>query len=76
MQECRTVENIETVRLSVIEDPKKSYRKRAQALNMKPTSLLTIQRKDFKKIPYKCHTVQNHLHKNFFPNYNELFNQY
>lgn len=57
-KECRTVENIETVRLSVIEDPKKSYRKRAQALNMKPTSLLTVLRKDLKFIPYKCHTVQ------------------
>ena len=53
-KECRTV--AETVRLSVIEDPKKSYRKRAQALNMKPTSLLTILRKSFKKFPYKCHS--------------------
>ena len=46
----RTVENTETDRLSVIEGPKKSYRKRAQALNMKPTSLLTIVRKDIKLI--------------------------
>ena len=44
------MENIETARLSLIEDPKESYRKRAQALNMNPTSLLTILRKDFKKI--------------------------
>ena len=57
-KEYRTVEHSETVRLSVIEDPKKSYWKRAQALNMKPTSLLTILRKDLKLIPYKCHTVQ------------------
>ena len=53
-----TVENIETVRLSVIEDPKNSYRKRAQALNMKPTFLLTILKKDLKLISYKCHTFQ------------------
>ena len=31
IKECH---NIETVRLSVIEDPKKSYRKRAQTLNI------------------------------------------
>ena len=31
---------------------------RAQALNMKQISLLTILRKDLKLIPYKCHTVQ------------------
>ena len=53
------MEKIETIRLSVIEDPKKSYRKRAQALNMKPTSLLKILRKDFKNfrinaILYSC----------------------
>ena len=57
-KECGTVENIETVRLSVIEDPKKSYRKRVQALNMKLTSLLTILRKDLEKIMYKCHIIQ------------------
>ena len=44
-KECRTVE---TVRLSVIEGLKKSYRKRAQTLNIKPVSLLTILRKDLK----------------------------
>ena len=53
-----TVENIGTVRLSVIEDPKKSYRKCDQTLNTKPSSLLTILRKDLKFIPYKYHTVQ------------------
>ena len=51
------MENIETVWLSVIEDSKKSYRKRAQALNINPTSLLTILRKECIKILYKCHTV-------------------
>ena len=34
-EKCRTVENIETVRLSVIGDPKKSYWKRAPALARK-----------------------------------------
>ena len=55
---CRTVKNIETVRLSVIADPKKSHRKLAQALNMKPTSLLTVLRKNFQLILYACHTLQ------------------
>ena len=55
-KECHTVENIKTVRLSVIEDPKKSYRKRAQALRVKPISLLTTLRKkckiNFVQMPY------------------------
>ena len=60
-KEYSTVENIETVRLSVIEDPRKSYRKPAQALNIKPTYLLTILRNDFKLIPYKCYSAQQQL---------------
>ena len=53
-----SVVNIVTVTLSVIEDSKKNDRERAQALTMKPTSLLTILRKYSKLIPYKCHTLQ------------------
>ena len=51
-KDWRAVENIETVRLA-IEDPKESYRKRDQALNIKPSSLLTILRTDFKLVWYK-----------------------
>ena len=40
-----TEEKIETVRESVVEDPNKSYGKRAQALLMKPPSMLTILEK-------------------------------
>ena len=56
----RTGENIyiEAVRASVVEDPNKSYRKRAQALLMKPSSTLTILKKDLKLTPYKMHNVQ------------------
>lgn len=54
----RSEENIETVRVSVFEDRNKSYRKRAQTLLMKPSSLLTILKKDLKLTPYKMHNVQ------------------
>ena len=49
---------IETVRLSVIEGPKKSYLKRVQALNMRPASLLIILKTDLKLLSYKWHAVQ------------------
>ena len=52
LKEFCTIENIETVRLSVTEDPAKSYRKCAQSLNMKQTSLLTTLRKVLKFVPY------------------------
>lgn len=54
----RTGEKIEAVRSSVVEDPNKSYRKRAQTLVMKPSSMLTILKKDLKLTPYKMHNVQ------------------
>ena len=43
--ECLTVQNIETFSLSVIEDPKKNYRKQTQVLNMKPTSPGTTEKR-------------------------------
>ena len=49
---------MEAVRSSVVEDPNKSYRKRAQTLLMKPSSMLTILKKDLKLTPYKMHNVQ------------------
>ena len=55
----RTGEKIETVRASVVEHPNKSCRKRAQAILMKPSSLLTIVlEKDLKLTHYKMHNVQ------------------
>ena len=49
----RTGEKIEDVRSSVVEDPNKSYRKRAQTLVMKPSTMLTILKKELKMTPYK-----------------------
>ena len=53
-----TVENIQAVKISVEQEPKKSYRKRAQMVNIKPSSLLTILKIDLKLHPYKLHNCQ------------------
>ena len=51
-------EKIDAVWASVVEDPNKSYRKRAQASVMKPSSMLTKLERDLKLTPYKMHNVQ------------------
>ena len=45
-------------RISDVEDPNKSYRKRGQALLMKPLSMLTILQNDFKLTTNKMNNVQ------------------
>lgn len=54
----RTPENIERVRASVEHSPKRSVRKRAQALRLGKSSLLRILHKDLNLHPYKIQIVQ------------------
>lgn len=54
----RTPENIARVRASIERSPKRSVRKRAQALRLCKTSLLRILHKDLNLHPYKIQIVQ------------------
>lgn len=54
----RTEENVESVRISVRENPALSVRKRARAVNVLRSSLHRILRKDLCLHPYKIQLVQ------------------
>jgi len=54
----RTVENVESVNLSVHDNPNLSIRKRASALNVHRSTVHRILHKDLKMHPYKIQLVQ------------------
>jgi len=54
----RTAENIELVRLSVLQSPKTSCRRRSQELSLSETTLRRILKNDLKLFPYKIQIKQ------------------
>ena len=54
----RTTENMATLKVSVLRDPKKSVRRRSQELHLNRQSLLNIIRKDLNLFPQKIQIKQ------------------
>ena len=58
LKTVRTAENIERVRLSVLQSPKTSSRRRSKQLGLSDTSLRTILKDDLNLYPYKIQIRQ------------------